>query len=74
MNSDEKNLQRTERVNVSKLIYANERTIRFQRQGTSVPIVPGARKSLTASASPTVYYVSLTETSEVVLQKPRINE
>lgn len=54
-------------VNVSRLINATERKVQFQRQRTSVPLVPGKQRSLTANASPNVYYVSLAETSEIVL-------
>lgn len=60
-------LDSTETVNVSKLIYASGTKVQFRRKDTSRPLGPGEGKIFTASASPTVYYVSLRETSEIVL-------
>lgn len=58
-----------ETVNVSKLIYAQGTKVMFgKKEQTSRPALrPGDAKTFTASASPAVYYVSLTETAEVDL-------
>jgi hypothetical protein len=65
--SDREKINVAETVNVSKLINATSQKVSFRREKTSVPLIPGNQRSLTANASPNVYYVSLTETSEVVL-------
>jgi hypothetical protein len=56
-----------ETINVSRLIYTTGRKVHFQSLRTSVPLTPGEQQTLTASASPNVYYVSLLETSEIAL-------
>ena len=58
---------RSEIVNVSKLILGSGKKVRFQTQRTSVPLFSGGKLTLTASAAPDAYYVSLTESSEIRL-------
>lgn len=60
-------LDRKEIINVSRLIYTAGSKVSFRRHQTSRAIIPGEPQILTANASPNFYYVSLSDSSEVVL-------
>jgi len=63
------NMSIKETVNVTKLIFASGAKLMYQRKDetSQLSLRPSDAKTFTASASPPVYYVSLTETSEVDL-------
>lgn len=62
------NLDNAETVNVTKLVRVSDAKVQFQRRGaTSRQVSQRNRETFTASASPNVYFVSLSEPCEIVL-------